>query len=141
MRFWQNDLFFFKALTLLADQLFSPSLLLAERIERRLIPLDGRTSASPKVAHFRQVYCFHLVVELGAGCAVPSLLASTVSKDGPTLVVVTDYPDKNILQNLNDNIRRNQPCFNSSCTVVCKGYEWGANVFPLLYVLADTNCL
>lgn len=33
----------FQAHILLADQFFSPSLLLAERIERGLIPLEGRS--------------------------------------------------------------------------------------------------
>ncbi|KAH9833161.1 uncharacterized protein C8Q71DRAFT_860441 [Rhodofomes roseus] len=78
-----------KANTLLADHLFSPSLLLAERIERGLIPLEAQT-----------------VVELGAGCALPSLLASTLSRP-PSLVVPTDYPDAPILANLTRNLERN----------------------------------
>ncbi|TFY59004.1 hypothetical protein EVJ58_g6050, partial [Rhodofomes roseus] len=78
-----------KANTLLADHLFSPSLLLAERIERGLIPLEAQT-----------------VVELGAGCALPSLLASTLARP-PSLVVPTDYLDAPILVNLTRNLERN----------------------------------
>ncbi|KAI0676575.1 hypothetical protein C8Q78DRAFT_31385 [Trametes maxima] len=106
-----------KANTLLADHLFSPSLLLAEFIERGTISLEGRSA-----------------VELGAGCALPSLLSSTL-EDPPALVVITDYPDDTILKNLTANAERNKPHFNSRCTVHVLGYEWGKDVSPLLKVV------
>ncbi|KAH9933819.1 uncharacterized protein B0H18DRAFT_1207967 [Fomitopsis serialis] len=108
-----------KANTLLADHLFSPSILLAERIERGLIPLEGKT-----------------VVELGAGCALPSLLASTLAKP-PALVVITDYPDDTILGNLKQNVRRNAYRAAPGCAVHCRGYEWGRDSSPLLSLLPD----
>ncbi|KAI0935113.1 hypothetical protein AcV7_004010 [Taiwanofungus camphoratus] len=106
-----------KANTLLADHLFSPSLLLAERIERGLVPLAHRT-----------------VIELGAGCALPSLLASTLAHP-PSLVVVTDYPDEVILTNLEQNVARNRDSVSAGCAVRCLGYEWGQDARPLLALL------
>ncbi|KIJ36365.1 hypothetical protein M422DRAFT_61190 [Sphaerobolus stellatus SS14] len=105
-----------KANTLLADQLFSPSLLLAERIERGLIDLGGKT-----------------VVELGAGCALPSLLASTMpAPRTPQLVVITDYPSDEILSNLAKNVAQNSHLVQASCKVVWEGYEWGQDASPIL---------
>ncbi|KZT02974.1 uncharacterized protein LAESUDRAFT_684554 [Laetiporus sulphureus 93-53] len=103
-----------KANTLLADHLFSPSLLLAERIERGLIPLQNKT-----------------VIELGAGCALPSLLASTLPIP-PTVVVITDYPDETILGNLHDNVTRNRDKAAAGCSLLFRGYEWGQDASPLL---------
>ncbi|KAK0480647.1 hypothetical protein IW261DRAFT_1473716 [Armillaria novae-zelandiae] len=103
-----------KANTLLADHLFSPSLFLAELIERRLIPVQGRR-----------------VVELGAGCALPSLLMSTLAQP-PSLVVVTDYPDDVIMKNLTENVNRNRPHVSYGCITSCQGYEWGTEADSLL---------
>ncbi|RPD55952.1 hypothetical protein L227DRAFT_532393 [Lentinus tigrinus ALCF2SS1-6] len=106
-----------KANTLLADHLFSPSLLLAELIEREVISLNGKT-----------------VIELGAGCALPSLLSSTLTSP-PSLVVITDYPDETILKNLFSNVDRNRPYYNPGSTVRALGYEWGQDTRPLLDIL------
>ena len=83
---------------------------------------------------FTESQTFSTVVELGAGCALPSLLASTLS-EAPTLTVVTDYPDETILNNLTGNVERNREHYNRSCSVRCSGYEWGKDVQPLLCVL------
>lgn len=69
------------------------------------------------------------VIELGAGCALPSLLSSTLS-DPPSLVVITDYPDDTIMKNLTANVERNRPHVNEKCTVHARGYEWGQDVAP-----------
>ncbi|KAH7925465.1 hypothetical protein BV22DRAFT_1011239 [Leucogyrophana mollusca] len=103
-----------KANTLLADHLFSPALLLAEQLERGLIPVNGRR-----------------IVELGAGCALPSLLAA-VLPNPPSLVVVTDYPDQIILGNLSNNVIVNAVWFKEGCVVQCAGYEWGQDAAPLI---------
>ncbi|KAI9463021.1 hypothetical protein F5148DRAFT_1313640 [Russula earlei] len=108
-----------KANTLLADHIFSPAFLLAERIERGLIDLSNRS-----------------VVELGAGTALPSLLASTLPAS-PTLVVVTDYPDDLILSNLQTNVDRNSSSVTAPCTVQCRGYEWGKDPSNLLRLLSS----
>ncbi|OCH89224.1 hypothetical protein OBBRIDRAFT_34465 [Obba rivulosa] len=106
-----------KANTLLADHLFSPSLLLAERIERDLLSLKGKT-----------------VIELGAGCALPSLLASTLDHP-PATIVITDYPDQIIIGNLRKNVHRNSDKVSSGCTVHARGYEWGKDATELLELL------
>ncbi|KAL0956915.1 hypothetical protein HGRIS_003019 [Hohenbuehelia grisea] len=100
-----------KANTLLADHLFSPALFLAERIERGLLAAPGQS-----------------VVELGAGCALPSLLLATCANP-PSKVVVTDFPDDTILVNLRKNVERNEATFR--CSVHCEGYEWGKPVDTL----------
>lgn len=71
------------------------------------------------------------VVELGAGCALPSLLSATLAHP-PSLVVITDYPDETILGNLVRNVETNREHFSSGAKVHCVGYEWGENVAPLL---------
>jgi nicotinamide N-methyltransferase len=71
------------------------------------------------------------VVELGAGSALPSLLMSTLP-NAPSLVVITDYPDDNILGNIKQNVARNSHLVVDGCTVICKGYEWGKDSRELL---------
>nr|GAT59261.1 predicted protein [Mycena chlorophos] len=99
-----------KALTLLADHLFSPGLFLAEKVERRIIQAPGCN-----------------VIELGAGTGLPSLLLSTLPVP-PAVIVVTDYPDPAILGNLAKNVARTA----SICEVHCCGHEWGTDVASLL---------
>ncbi|KAG9220396.1 hypothetical protein CCMSSC00406_0006661 [Pleurotus cornucopiae] len=110
----------YQANTLLADHLFSPSLLLAELIERNLLPAKGKT-----------------VLELGAGCALPSLLLATLAHDTPSLVVVTDYPDDTILSNLRSNVERNQEAFQPSCGVQWAPFEWGSDVSLVRSILPE----
>ncbi|KAH9946862.1 hypothetical protein B0H21DRAFT_692975 [Amylocystis lapponica] len=110
-----------QANTLLADHLFSPSLLLSERIERGLIPLHKAT-----------------VIELGAGCALPSLLSSILANP-PRLVAITDYPDEIILRNLRNNVERNRSKITNGCTVHHRGYEWGQDVSALLELLPQSG--
>lgn len=104
-----------KANTLLADHLFNPALVIAERLERRLIPLNGP------------------MLELGAGAALPSLL-STLNNEGDRsfsrLVVVTDYPDPGIMNNVENNVRENAALFTGT-DVRTIGHEWGSNPTPL----------
>ncbi|KAF8137600.1 hypothetical protein EV363DRAFT_1254500 [Boletus edulis] len=105
-----------KANTLLADHLFSPALVLAELVERGVLPVAGRR-----------------IIELGAGCALPSLLAATIDPP-PSLIVATDYPDDGILGNLKANVDRNKPHYRSPCQVYGVGFEWGSDIAPLLHL-------
>jgi EEF1A N-terminal glycine/lysine methyltransferase len=73
-----------------------------------------------------------LVIELGAGCGLPSLLSATITNP-PHLVVVTDYPDEVILGNLRRNMQRNDTMFKESgCLVRCSGYKWGESTEELM---------
>lgn len=74
-----------------------------------------------------------LVLELGAGSALPSLLLSTISPP-PLLIVATDYPDEGIISNLNANAKRNEALVMEGCTLLTRGYDWAADPEPLLYV-------
>ena len=71
------------------------------------------------------------MIELGAGCALPSLLSATLDSP-PAVVVITDYPDKTIMDNLSMNIERNRQHFHERCEVRCVGYEWGTDLTTLL---------
>ncbi|KAI0066903.1 hypothetical protein BV25DRAFT_1912251 [Artomyces pyxidatus] len=97
-----------KANTLLADHIFSPSLLIAERIERGLLPVSGRT-----------------MIELGAGAALPTLVAAAQPAP-PALAVATDHPDPGILGTLTRNVARN------GGAVRCAPFEWGTDPARLL---------
>lgn len=72
------------------------------------------------------------MVELGAGTALPSLLAATGAYGVPALVTITDYPDLLLLANLGKNVEANRPSFAQGCEVVCEGYEWGKDVAGLM---------
>lgn len=72
-----------------------------------------------------------IVIELGAGSALPSLLLA-IHPDPPALVVVTDYPDDGILGNLQKNVENNKAHYQTDCRVECVGFEWGTAAGPLL---------
>lgn len=64
------------------------------------------------------------VLELGAGSALPSLVAAVL---GAQTVVVTDYPEDTVIENISQVIHMNK----ISNTVVIP-YRWGDSVAPLL---------
>lgn len=76
------------------------------------------------------------VLELGAAAGVPSMLAS---KLGAKKVVVTDYPDNSLIENLLWNIEHCEttPQENGDwekkplANIVAEGYLWGADPTPL----------
>ncbi|KAL0949941.1 hypothetical protein HGRIS_009966 [Hohenbuehelia grisea] len=82
------------------------------------------------------------VLELGAGGGLPSIVCAL---NGAQHVVVTDYPDASLIDNLRSNVVRN--CFNTpsppgsrrSQYVEVLGYIWGRSVQPLLEAFADTK--
>ena len=88
-------------------------------------------SVAPHPHCSNQSQPYSVVIELGAGTALPSLLASTLPTP-PILVVVTDYPDDLILNNLQSNIDRNSGSITPPCIVQCRGYEWGKDPSHLL---------
>ena len=77
------------------------------------------------------VLMLYPVIELGAGCALPSLLLSTLLEP-PSLIVVTDYPDEGILGNLKRNVETNRDVVTKGCSVQSYGYEWGTDASHLL---------
>ncbi|KAH8829297.1 hypothetical protein DL96DRAFT_1696141 [Flagelloscypha sp. PMI_526] len=96
-----------KATTLMADQLFSPAFLLAERIERGLMRLSGR-----------------FVIEIGAGCALPSMISACI-ENHPVVLAITDHPAPVIFNSLTRNVEENREAFLSDCEVLSASYAWG----------------
>ncbi|KAJ8522324.1 hypothetical protein ONZ45_g1094 [Pleurotus djamor] len=68
------------------------------------------------------------VLELGAGGALPSIVAVL---DGARQVVVTDYPDADLVHNMEYNIAENVSEGHRE-KVSVQGYLWGSSVQPLL---------
>jgi len=70
-------------------------------------------------------------IELGAGSGLVSIVAAA-SKQAPSLVMITDYPDNFILDNLKANVEANRGLFSKECSVRTEGYAWGDPVGHLL---------
>ncbi|KAG2226705.1 hypothetical protein INT45_001052 [Circinella minor] len=64
------------------------------------------------------------ILELGAGGALPSLIAAA---NGASKVVITDYPDKELIENIQHNVDMNHLGEN----VNVQGYVWGTSTTEL----------
>jgi len=80
-----------------------------------------------------QLYQNQNVIELGAGGGLPGIVAAL---NGAKTVVLTDYPDPALLENLEHNVNRNLSS-GAGANVFVKGYIWGRPVAHLLEVLSD----
>jgi nicotinamide N-methyltransferase len=69
------------------------------------------------------------VLELGAGAGLPSLVCGVL---GAKKVVVTDYPDPDLVANLWKNIEACELLSREGVSIVAEGYCWGADTKPLL---------
>ncbi|KAG7893606.1 hypothetical protein KL905_002266 [Ogataea polymorpha] len=74
-----------------------------------------------------QLVAGRTVLEFGAGGALPSLLSA---KLGAKKVLATDYPDPDLVSNIQHNIEQNKL---PNCTA--KGYIWGNDVEELMQEL------
>lgn len=72
------------------------------------------------------------VVELGAGGALPSAVALCLNADH---CLITDYPEKTILQNIEDTL---SDCGLDASKMTVRGFKWGENIFTE-YIRDDTN--
>ena len=109
-----------KALTLIADHIFSPALVLSEWIYRG--KLDVRDKA---------------LIELGCGTGLVGLIAA---KHGAREVVLTDYDDADILACPRQNLKSNAHRLQSPCEVI--GHIWGSDTSNVgrkfdIVILAD----
>ncbi|KAG8942767.1 nicotinamide n-methyltransferase [Tulasnella sp. 419] len=68
------------------------------------------------------------VLELGAGGGLPGLVCAL---NGAQRVLLTDYPDHSLIENLKYNVEVNLPS-ELHHVVYVKGYLWGKSVDPLL---------
>ncbi|KZT10552.1 uncharacterized protein LAESUDRAFT_644482 [Laetiporus sulphureus 93-53] len=107
------------------------------KIEIRLVgshPLWGHHlwNASRAFASYLDVnpelYRDRAVLELGAGGGLPGLVTAL---NGAHTVVLTDYPDASLLDNLKHNVETNIPS-TSRQRVHVQGYIWGRPIGPLL---------
>ncbi|KZT66547.1 nicotinamide N-methyltransferase [Daedalea quercina L-15889] len=75
-----------------------------------------------------ELYRDRAVLELGAGGGLPGIVAA---KNGARTVVLTDYPDACLIDNLEFNVYNNAPSASKKLQSV-QGYIWGHPVGPLL---------
>lgn len=73
------------------------------------------------------------VLELGAAAGLPSLVSSIL---GASKVVMTDYPDSELVENMTVNIN-SMPKAISRADITAQGYLWGDPVQSLLARLPD----
>lgn len=66
-------------------------------------------------------------LELGAAAALPSFMCAL---NGAKKVVITDYPDEQIINSILKNTKTNDLL--NDDTVKVQGYLWGDDVQPLL---------
>ncbi|KAJ7180547.1 hypothetical protein C8R46DRAFT_1069808 [Mycena filopes] len=74
------------------------------------------------------LYTDRCVLELGAGGGLPGLVAAL---NGAKRVLLTDYPDAELIANLEHNVEENTSA-SMRDRVAVKGYIWGQPVQPLL---------
>ncbi|PBP27026.1 putative nicotinamide N-methyltransferase Nnt1 [Diplocarpon rosae] len=79
------------------------------------------------------------VLELGAGAGLPSLVCAVL---GASKIVVTDYPDADLVANLQKNVDAYYAAGDESVGergLVAEGYCWGADVAHLLAHAAPSS--
>ncbi|KAF9115785.1 nicotinamide n-methyltransferase [Mortierella sp. AM989] len=72
------------------------------------------------------------VLELGAGAALPSFVTAI---NGASKVIITDYPDNDLISNIQYNAEQVVPQLTRDGVVIAQGYLWGSNTRPLLAYL------
>jgi nicotinamide N-methyltransferase len=77
-------------------------------------------------------------VELGAGTALPSLVALT---HGSQLSVITDYPDEGVLQAIKETVGLNwESCGEPLGRVAVAGHEWGTGMKGVAEAVEQISC-
>eukprot|EP01045_Picozoa_sp_COSAG04_P017585 COSAG04_NODE_1565_length_6321_cov_5.077306_6_plen_178_part_00 len=99
--------------------------------------LMGPTSPSPPPLDPSDL----TLVELGAGLALPSIVAAKTAQAsrrwvhggaGAALVVATDFPDEQLLANIAHNAALNLPPQLLDARFRVRGHLWGSDLSPLL---------
>lgn len=75
-------------------------------------------------------------MELGAGAGLPSLICAL---NGARNVVVTDYPDPELISNLQYNIDANRRSLSREGSLTSEGYLWGAPIEHLTAHLPEAE--
>ncbi|KAL8767995.1 MAG: hypothetical protein Q9209_005666 [Squamulea sp. 1 TL-2023] len=87
--------------------------------------------------HARDLVEGRTILEFGAGAGLPSLAAAIW---GAKQVVMTDYPDEELVENMKMNIEAAKDVLPRSTDIVAKGHVWGASTEPLLSCLRPRGC-
>ncbi|KAL8995711.1 MAG: hypothetical protein Q9169_004605 [Polycauliona sp. 2 TL-2023] len=82
--------------------------------------------------HAQELVQGRTILELGAGAGLPSIAAAIW---GAQQVVVTDYPDEDLVENMRMNVEAAKDVLPKSADIVAKGHVWGASADPLLSCL------
>ncbi|KAH3903265.1 probable Putative nicotinamide N-methyltransferase [Saccharomycodes ludwigii] len=72
------------------------------------------------------------VLELGAAAGLPSIICGL---NNAAKVVVTDYPDADLIENIKINVSK----YNNNNNMTVEGYIWGNNYEPLLKNLPNNK--
>ncbi|KAL0568035.1 Protein N-terminal and lysine N-methyltransferase efm7 [Marasmius crinis-equi] len=72
------------------------------------------------------------VLELGAGGGLPSIIAAL---NGAQKVVITDYPDTSLVDNMQHNVDQNIKDSPMQEKISVQGYIWGTPVKPIMNLL------
>lgn len=88
----------------------------------------GKATTDYIDAHRSELVTGKNVLELGAGAGLPSLVSSLSAKR----VVLTDYPDLDLVQNLELNRTSAGLPQDASDRIHVSGYIWGDDITPLL---------
>ncbi|KAG5643666.1 hypothetical protein DXG03_000497 [Asterophora parasitica] len=84
----------------------------------------------------QELYRDKNVLELGAGGALPSIVAA---QNGARKVLITDYPDDDLIKNIDFNVTQNISCPVIRENVSVQGYIWGRPIDALVNTLPDTH--
>ncbi|KAJ1663982.1 Protein N-terminal and lysine N-methyltransferase efm7 [Coemansia sp. RSA 1813] len=76
------------------------------------------------------------VLELGAAGALPSLISAM---NGATRVVITDYPDPDLVGNIKKTVAMNMPQKLEDNSIVIDGFKWGYEI-ERIGKLSPDNC-
>ena len=90
--------------------------------------LARHLDANPWLARSRPV------LEIGAGAALPSVVAGLL---GASAVVVSDWPDAKMLENMRHNLAANLPSEAVRQRTRVVGYDWNRSPAPLLDTLSE----
>ncbi|MCJ1254949.1 nicotinamide n-methyltransferase [Lignoscripta atroalba] len=77
------------------------------------------------------------VLELGAGAGLPSIVCAIMGAKKVDGIVVTDYPDADLIENLTYNIKKCEPVWKVGPDISAEGYLWGAPTSSLLSAKFD----
>ncbi|KAF2484094.1 hypothetical protein BDY17DRAFT_294968 [Neohortaea acidophila] len=96
----------------------------------------GRTLATYLEQHAQTLIANKTVLELGAGAGLPSLICAL---HGAQKVLVTDYPEAELIENLRLNVASHAHLFpqaKGEGVIYAEGYLWGAEARGLLDYLS-----